>query len=199
MRSIAGTNIYVSNDTLQGYAVEGIVTSSGTLPTTASTFAVGCTLYNTETGVVWVNAGTVAVPVWVSKSITKRISLTAAQLIAMYAAPVELIPAVPGYAIIIDSFDFDITRTSTAFTGGGVVAPQLAATANGAGTALTATIAATVVTGAAGRTLTARIPVVLSDIATASITGIGVYISNQTAAFAAGTGTADVTITYHLV
>lgn len=168
-------------------------------PTTASKFALGATVTDRTTGYQYTNRGTVAVPVWELGTLSKTVALTAANIIAMYAAPVEIIPAVPGKAIVIDSMELDITRTSTAFTGGGVVAVQYAATANGAGTATTATIAATVVTGAAGRTITARIPVVLSDIATASITGIGLYISNQTAAFAAGTGTANVKVKYHLV
>lgn len=180
-----------------GYIIEGTYVT--TPPTTASKFAVGCKVTDTTLGITYVNTGTVAVPVWDTEIISKTVSLTAAQLIAMYATPVEIVPAVPGKAIILDSMEFDITRTSTAFTGGGVVAVQYAGTANGAGTATTATIAAAVVTGAAGRTITARIPVVQSDIATASITAIGLFISNQTAAFAAGTGTAVVKVKYHLV
>lgn len=168
-------------------------------PTTASKFALGCIVTDKTTGYRYRNVGTVAVPVWETDVVSASVSLTAADLIAMYTTPVAIVAAVPGKAIILDSMEFDITRTSTAFTGGGVVAVQYAATANGAGTATTATIAATVVTGAAGRTITARIPVVQSDIATASITGVGLYISNQTAAFAAGTGTAVVKVKYHLV
>lgn len=125
--------------------------------------------------------------------------LTAAEIIAMYAAPIEVVPAVSGKAIFVESVEFDITRTSTQFTGGGVVNLQLANTANGAGTKVHADIAASVVTGTAGETRTYRIPLVLSDIAVASIEGIGLYISNQTAAFAAGTGTARVTVWYRYV
>lgn len=168
-------------------------------PTTASKFALGCIVTDRTTGYRYRNVGTVAVPVWETDIISASVSLSAADLIAMYATPVAIVAAVPGKAIILDSMEFDITRTSTAFTGGGVVAVQYNSTANGAGTATTATIAATVVTGAAGRTITARIPVVQSDIATASITGIGLFISNATAAFAAGTGTAVVKVKYHLV
>jgi hypothetical protein len=182
---------------------EGLITvgtvASGTPPTTASLFIQGAKVTDVSTGVVYTNEGSVAVPSWQSNLRTKTVALTAAQLIAMYAAPVEIVPAVGGKAIIVDSVDFVITRTATAFTGGGVVAVQYDATANGAGTATTATIAATVVTGAAGVTYTARIPVVLSDVATAAINGIGLYISNATAAFAAGTGTASVVVRYHLV
>lgn len=127
------------------------------------------------------------------------VDLTAAQIIAMYTTPVVVVPAVSGKAIFVDAVEFDITRTSTAFTGGGVVAVQYDSTAAGLGTATHATIAATVVTGSAGETRTYRIPVVQSDIAVASIEGKGLYISNQTAVFAAGTGTARVTVWYRYV
>jgi hypothetical protein len=127
------------------------------------------------------------------------VDLTAAQINGMYAAPVVVVPAVSGKAIFVDSVEFDITRTSTAFTGGGVVAVQYDSTVNGAGVATHATIAAAVVTGSAGETRTYRIPVVQSDIAVASIEGKGLYISNQSGAFAAGTGTARVTVWYKYV
>lgn len=184
-----------------GLATEA--TCTGTPPTTANVFQVGCRIIQTDASsgntVVFTNMGTSAVPVWNSNQLEVTVALSAANLIAMYATPVVVVPAVTAKAIIVDSVDFVITRTSTAFTGGGVVAVQYDSTANGAGTATTATIAASVVTGAAGTTYTARIPVVLSDVASASIAGIGLYISNQTAAFAAGTGTASVKVRYHLV
>lgn len=197
-KSIAGTTMIVYEETNTGLALDVTITG-GTIPTTAGIFAPGARVIDLSTGIAYINQGTTAAPVFQTQRQTKTVALTAAQLIAMYAAPVEVVPAVPGKAIIVDSMEFVITRTSTQFTGGGVVAVQYAATAEGAGTATTATIAAAVVTGTAGTTYTARIPVVLSDIATASINGIGLYISNATAAFAAGTGTATVTVSYHLV
>jgi hypothetical protein len=129
----------------------------------------------------------------------KEVSLTAAQIIALYTTSVEVIPAVAGKIIVLDSFVFDLTGTATQFTGGGVVNLQYDSTANGAGTTLHADIAATVVTGATGRVITHRIPKDLSAVATASITGKGVYIGAKTAVFAAGTGTAVCKVSYHLV
>lgn len=184
-----------------GLAIEAECT--GTPPTTANTFQIGCRMVQTDAATgsvsIFTNTGTSAAPVFEQGGGSMTVALTAANIIAMYTTPVLIVPAVTGKAIIIDSMAFDITRTSTAFTGGGVVAVQYDATANGAGTATTATIAATVVTGAAGRTITSRIPVNLSDVASASIIGIGLYISNQTAVFAAGTGTASVKLKYHLI
>jgi len=131
---------------------------------------------------------------------TVEVTLTAAQIIAMYTTPVLVVPAVSNKAIIVESTELIITRTSTAFTGGGVVSVQYNSTANGAGTSVQAsTIAATVITGAAGTTYSTRTPATLSDVATASIKGIGLYISNATAVFAAGTGTAIVRVVYRTI
>lgn len=131
---------------------------------------------------------------------TVEVPLTAAQLIAMYATPVLVVPAVSNKAIVVDSVELIMTRTATQFTGGGVVSVQYNSTANGAGTSVQAsTIAATVVTAGAGTTYSTRPPATLSDVATASIKGIGLYISNATAAFATGTGTAVVRVTYRTV
>lgn len=89
-----------------------------TLPTDASTFAVGCRIVNTADGTTWRNVGTVAVPVWESdiKSIT--VSMTAAQIISNYTTSLLAIPAYPGKAIILDNAVFDLTGTATQFTGG---------------------------------------------------------------------------------
>jgi len=129
----------------------------------------------------------------------KEVSLTAAQLNGMYAASVEIVPAVAGKAIVLDSFMLDLTGTATQFAGGGVVNLQYANTVNGAGTTLHADIAATVLTGATARVLTLRIPKDLSAIATTAINGIGVFIGNKSAAFTTGTGTAVCKVSYHVI
>lgn len=132
--------------------------------------------------------------------ITRTITLTAAQIMAMFTTPVSVVPAVSNKAIIVDSVELIMRGTATQFTGGGVVAVQYANTANGAGTSVQAsTFAAAVVTGATAVTFSTRPPASLSSIATASINGIGLFISNATAVFATGTGRAEVRVTYRLV
>jgi hypothetical protein len=122
------------------------------------------------------------------------VPLTAANLIAMYTTPVQLIPAgAAGTNIVVHKVMFKMVTTATAFTGGGVLEFQLGNTANGAGTATTATIAAAVVTAGAGTSYTTVIPVSYTSTA-----ATGLFISNQTAAFAAGTGTAVVDIWYSI-
>lgn len=186
---------------------EGLITlcqSAGSFLSTASKFSKGCLLTDSTTGLVYRNDGTVAAPTW--NSITspnvaqyREVNLTAAQINGMAATPVEIIPAVAGKAVILDSFVFDLTGTATQFAGGGVVNLQYKNTATGAGTTLHADIAATVVTGATGRVITQRIPKDLSATATADITGIGVFISNKTAAFTTGTGTAVCKVNFRYV
>lgn len=132
--------------------------------------------------------------------ISVEVPVTAAEIIAMYTTPKLIVPGVSNKAIVVDSVEFIMTRTATQFTGGGVVSVQYNSTANGAGTSVQAsTIAAAVVTAGAGVTYSKRPSATLSDIATASINGIGLYLSNATAVFATGTGTAKVRVTYRLV
>jgi hypothetical protein len=127
---------------------------------------------------------------------TKVVSLTAAQIIAMGTVPVNIIASPgTGRAIIVESIFVKITRTATAFTGGGVVHFYY--------TALTAeimaqTIAAAQITGGAGEELVALAPV---QTATGSVVTkeVGVEITNATAAFAAGTGTLKLFIVYRIV
>lgn len=130
----------------------------------------------------------------------KTVALTAANIIAMYTTPVALIAAPgAGKSIVVQKVAFTITRTSTAFTGGGAAIIQYAATANGAGTqALDSTLAATVITGSSGTTVSFRNGAVVSDAASTVTQNVGLYISNATAVFAAGTGTATVDLWYYI-
>lgn len=200
MFSITGTTLLGVTKDSNGYWIEVTAPTSGmTIDTTASTYAVGCVVHNVADGVKYFNRGTVAVPVWESENLEKSISLTAAQIIALYTTSVEVVPAAAGKAIVLDSFVFDLTGTATQFTGGGVVNLQYKNTANGAGTTLHADIAAAVVTGATARVVTVRTPSDQSSIATADIINQGVFIGAKTAVFAAGTGTAVCRVKYHLI
>jgi hypothetical protein len=126
----------------------------------------------------------------------KRVSLTAANMIAMYTTPVVLLAAPgTGKVITINKVLFAITRTSTAFTGGGAAIIQYDSTANGGGTnACDSTLASTVITGSSGASYSTRNGAVISD--SSAIANKGIYISNATAVFAAGTGTAVVDLYY---
>jgi len=193
-----------------------LATVEGTPPAGASyagIFALECILQDVDGGGVYQMTGTVAVPAWAAMLSTPvssddvdpaliqtvSIDLTAAEIIALYTTSIEVVPAIAGKSIILDSVVLDLTGTATQFTGGGVVNLQYDDTVNGAGLKVHADIAASVITGATARTQTLRIPLNLTSIATAAITGLGLYIGAQTAVFAAGTGTAKVIVNYHTI
>lgn len=120
-------------------------------------------------------------------------SLTAANIIAMNGAPVEVIPAQGANKfVIVESVLFKMTRTSTAFTGGGAVSLKYSG-----GATITNTIAATVVTTGGAGIEYAHIGPVLTSLTPAGNTAI--QITNATGAFATGTGTAEVYIKYRVV
>jgi hypothetical protein len=146
---------------------------------------------NTE----YVNVGTKASPVWAPVN-PVSVSLTAAQLVAMEAAPVSVIAAPgAGFAIVIDSVLLEMTTTSTVFTGGGAVSFVY----HGTGTAVHAgSIPASVVTAAAGVSYTLLGPAAATTGTTAPA-NTGVDITNATAPFAAGTGTAKVKLKYRVI
>lgn len=127
-----------------------------------------------------------------------QVPLSAAQINGMYAAPVKLIETQgAGHSIIISKAAFTITRSATAFANGGAAIVQYGSTTHGGGTqALDSTMAATVITGAAGATTTIRNGAVISD-STASVNA-ALYISNATAAFDTGTGTAVIDLWYYV-
>lgn len=117
------------------------------------------------------------------------VSLSAANLIAMYTTPVQLLAAPgAGKAIVVKRVYFVVTPTATQFTGGGAVSIKYASGAD-----VTATIAAANVTGASA----AR--VIRNQVDCAVLANTAIQITNATAAFAAGTGTAKAYIDYEVI
>lgn len=129
-------------------------------------------------------------------SLRTVVILTAAQIIAMGTTAIQILPA-PGVgkAIVVDSILFEITTTSTQFTGGGVTTFVY----HGGAVAVHAgSIPAATVTAVAGSTNTLLGPAVLAN-GTVVPANTAVDITNATAAFAAGTGTAKVQIRYRIL
>lgn len=117
------------------------------------------------------------------------LSLTAAQFIAGYATPIVALAAPGANRMYTDvSAQFAMTYGSAQFTTGGALGLQYGNTANLAGTKATGTIAGATVNGIAASSVFALIPAAVTATATASIVNQGIYLSNDTAAFAVGTG-----------
>jgi predicted RecA/RadA family phage recombinase len=124
------------------------------------------------------------------------VSLSAAQIIAMGTTPITVIPAPgSGKAIIVDQIVVEMNTTSTQFTGGGVVHFYY----HGATVELMGqTLAAAVVTTTAGQAIYILEPVLTSG-GSVVTKEVGVDITNATAAFAAGTGTATLFLKYRII
>lgn len=146
-------------------------------------------------GVRWVNVGTSASPVW-SPIDFVSVAITSANILAMNATPVNVIAAPPaGYALVVNNILVTITRTATAYANGGVVTFVYT---GGAVAVHAGSITAATITGGAGTVLNQLGPAVQAN---ASIvpTATGVDITNGTAAFITGTGTAVVRFSYSVV
>ena len=123
------------------------------------------------------------------------VALNAADIIGMNASPVELVEAPgAGKALVFLGLVANVTRTATGFTGGGAVSAKYAGGAD-----VMATIAASVLTGAAGQTISRRIPADLSDLAVAAVENKALVLTNADAPFADGTGSAEITVFYATV
>jgi hypothetical protein len=129
-------------------------------------------------------------------SYVAQVPLTAAQIIAMYTTPVSILPAPPaGTAILVEQIALELDLTATAFSGGGVVHFYY----HGQTTEIMAqTIAAATVNGGAGQSIYLLEP---AQTAGGSVVtpAVGIDITCASGVFAAGTGTAKVTIWYSLV
>lgn len=136
----------------------------------------------------------------VSGTQTQSVSLTSTQILGMYAAPVLLLPALSaGMMYVIDSVLWDITYGTAQYAAGGAIALQYGSTVDGGGTAATATIAAATLNGVAANTVLAEGPASTLNAAKTAVNGLGIYLSNATAAFTTGNSTAVLTIRFHIV
>jgi len=122
--------------------------------------------------------------------------VTAANLIGMKAAPVSILPAPgAGKLIIVDAIAFQFKNGATQFTGGGALSFVYHRTAV---TPHTGSIAATVLQAAAADVQYLG-PNTTGALDLQSAINLGLDITNATAAFAAGNGTAIVTVWYSVV
>lgn len=126
-------------------------------------------------------------------------SITAAQFLGMYAAPVAIVPA-PGsnLLIVVKRAELVLTYGSAQLAAGGVVAFQYDSTINGAGVAASSTQAAAGFTGAAAST-TYLFNGSTSVCPFTTTVNKGIYLSNLTAAYTTGDSTYVAHVDYSIV
>jgi hypothetical protein len=131
-----------------------------------------------------------------SDILSARVTLTTAQLEAMYATPVSVLPAPgSGFAIVVEQIQLEIIAGGTAFTAGGAIEFVYHGTSTNP---VNGSVPAADLTGASGTTLIGLGPAAVNN-GTTIPAGTGVDITNATQAFASGNGSAIVLIQYRMV
>ena len=125
---------------------------------------------------------------------TNVIPITSANFLAIRSTPVTIVPApASGKCNIVDNISFKMTTTATTYANGGALEFRYTGTS---GTKVTADIAAAVVTAAAAVSFTNVRGIEAS--LTGTVDAI-VVITAASADFITGTGTAVLTVQYHVV
>lgn len=129
---------------------------------------------------------------------TTTVVLTNAQILALHATPVELLPPpdANSFYLVTEAVLVNL-NTGVAYTGGGTIEIGYGTTV--ATEAMTGVVAATFLTGPTATAITSLAGAqITAPTSTNSSTYLAqpIYINNASAAFAAGTGTLQVTLSY---
>lgn len=186
--------------------------STSTYPTTnavntllyASSANVMAALATANSSVLTTNGS--GVPAWNAYTVVSpiqyvQVALSSANILGMYATPVQMI-ATPGsgFMIVIVNASMETLPSGTAYLLGGPVTLQYGNTNHGGGDSATGgTLAAADILGATSTLYTFPLPATSSAYVIATDSNKGIFISNSVAAFTTGTGTAKINITYYVI
>jgi hypothetical protein len=172
--------------------------TNGTSGTAAGQAGPGSVYVDATNAVEYLNIGTKASPTWiisggVQLAQVATVTLSAANILGMFATPVAILPA-PGAnkLILVDLINFQMKPGGTQFAGGGVVTFVYT---GGAINPHSSNIPAATVNSASGSNNV--LPPVTAVIQPPTNTGIS--ITNATGAFTTGNGTAIVTIWFQTI
>jgi len=130
---------------------------------------------------------------------TVTVAVSAAEFNGMYAGPKLLVAAGGANTLhIVHDVVYEVNYVAAQFASGGVVAVQYDLTANGAGTAASATVSAATFNGYAADSAVGALGA-LASAASTTVVNKGLYLSNQTGAFTTGDSTLNVHVTYSTV
>jgi hypothetical protein len=177
--NIAAANFAVTSNPFQWFSNDCVLLS-------ASDGLTFCSINSTFTSLT-----AISLPTQFGGDQIANFTLTAAQFNTMYTTPIQVLPAQgAGTFTVIGKITMELVYGSAQFTGGGAVGFEYGNSAHLAGTLATNTEQATDFTGATANTvyLFGGISGNGSEVTTANGANTAIYISNQTAVFAAGTG-----------
>jgi len=178
----------IINTGATGYAVN-IAAASGTVYGNSRLLGQYSEQVYTSDGVTgWFSASLIG------SSSEVQVALSSAQILALNATPVTIIPAPgAGKVVIVENILLKMVTTATQYANGGALEFRQT---NASGTKVTADLAAALVTAAAGTSYNsvAGVTTSLTSLANALI-----CVSNATAPFITGTGTAVITAKYRIV
>lgn len=127
-----------------------------------------------------------------------QVRLTSAQILGMYATPVQIIPA-PGANkfVVLGRSVFSYIFGTTQYAAGGAIGLEFGNVAHGAGQAASNTLAAATFNGYAASNTFELTPVNAN--VTANVVNLGIYLSNATGAFTTGDGSLVVSVDYRIM
>lgn len=130
---------------------------------------------------------------------TVTVAISNAEFLGMYATPKLLVAAGGANTLhIVHKVVYEVNYGTAQFANGGAVAVQYDSTANGAGTAASADVAAATFNGYSADSCVGADGQVASA-ASSTMVNKGLYLSNDTAAFITGDSTLNVHVTYSTV
>lgn len=155
-----------------------------TTATLAAKFAKGCVLENSQDSTVWINAGTVAAPSWVDTTPAKlfSVTLTAAQMKALRATAIEIVPAVVGKVPVLVSGLAVYTFTTNAYTIANVGDDMTIRQNNSAGLEVSDKITSTGFIDQVASQVESIVPKTAVIIASANAVGASLVVHNEGAA-----------------
>ena len=125
------------------------------------------------------------------------VTLTAAQVNAMFTTPVELIPApAAGSFIVVQQAILINENGGTAWTAGGAITIGYSNANPGSPNALSGTIAATFLTTPVVKQILTLAGAQIATSAESAVDALGIFISNAAAVFATGTGVLKIRLLY---
>lgn len=126
----------------------------------------------------------------------QSIALTSSQVMSLYATPFQILPdPAAGQLIIVDKVLYDIEYGTTQYTGGGNIFVEYGNVVHGGGFAASTSISAATFNGVALSSFLTAGGSPLNYPRSNSL-GRGIYLSNDTAAFATGDSTMNVYVFY---